>query len=59
MIRTVLDDLEAQELRVTNYRPAVDHYLKKSPDHQGLIDSRQPGMSDRQAMTQPSTGVAA
>lgn len=46
LIRTVLDDLEMQEAHVTNYCPAIDHYLRKHPEHHGLIDSRQPGMSD-------------
>ena len=46
LIRTVLDDLEMQEAHVTDYCPAIDHYLRKHPEHHGLIDSRQPGMSD-------------
>ena len=55
MIRTVLQDLETREIQVTNYCPAIDHYLRRHPDHQGLIDSRQPGMSDRQALTRIRT----
>ena len=51
MIRTVLEDLETREIQVTNYCPAIDHYLRTHPDLQGLIDSRRPGMSDRQALT--------
>jgi predicted GNAT family acetyltransferase len=55
LIRTVLDDLETQGIQVTNYCPAIDRYLRKHPEHQGLIDSWQPGMSDRQALTRIRT----
>jgi predicted GNAT family acetyltransferase len=51
MIRAVLDDLATQGIQVTNYCPAVDHYLRTHPDHRDLIDSRQPGMSGRLTMT--------
>lgn len=55
MIRTVLEDIETREIHVTNYCPAIDHYLRRHPDHQGLIDSGRPGMSDRQALTRIRT----
>ena len=55
LIRTVLNDLETQGAQVTNYCPAIDRYLGKHPEHHGLIDSRQPGMSDRQALTRIGT----
>ncbi|GAA1560324.1 hypothetical protein GCM10009789_12000 [Kribbella sancticallisti] len=51
LIRTVFTDLETSGAQVTNYCPAIDRYLRKHPEHHRVIDSLQPGMSGREALT--------
>ncbi|TDU83297.1 putative GNAT family acetyltransferase [Kribbella voronezhensis] len=55
LIRTVFDDLDTRGAQVTNYCPAIDRYLRKHPEHRRLIDSVQPGMSDRNALARAGT----
>jgi predicted GNAT family acetyltransferase len=50
LIRTVFNDLDTWDAQVTNYCPAIDHYLRQHPEHHHLIDDARPGMSDRDAL---------
>nr|WP_281387003.1 GNAT family N-acetyltransferase [Jiangella mangrovi] len=43
LVRHVLDDLRAQDLKLTNYCPFVADYIADHPEYKELVDSRFPG----------------
>jgi predicted GNAT family acetyltransferase len=50
LIRVVLDDLLRQEIRISNYCPAVDRFLRKHTEYCAVVDPARPGMTDRRTL---------
>jgi len=45
LIHAVLDDLLEQGIRISNYCPAVDRFLRKHPEYNLVVDPVRPGMT--------------
>ncbi|MEW2471790.1 GNAT family N-acetyltransferase [Streptomyces sp. NPDC046994] len=43
LVKHALDDLRAQDLKLTNYCPFVADYIADHPEYKELVDSRFPG----------------
>lgn len=43
LVKNALDDLRAQDLKLTNYCPFVADYIADHPEYRELVDSRFPG----------------
>ncbi|TCC44802.1 N-acetyltransferase [Kribbella pittospori] len=59
LIRVVLDDLLRQGIRISNYCPAVDRFLRTHPDYYVVVDPARPGMTDSRTLHQAGPAESA